>query len=742
MSSMFIGGYPLPLGKARRSGVGLLSTLLMVLLTFSVFGLSAGHAAEGDEAVLEAVDISNLPGNRVLLRFRLSQSVEKPQNFTINDPARIVLDFFNTRNGMSARQQDIGSGVAEKITVLEGNDRTRASISLARLVPYTIRTQGNMVLLTLESAGTVTTVSPAPPVASIERAPSLTSAAPTLGSHSLTNIDFRRSPQGAGVIGIKLSDPSITVDVRQEGNQIVADFLNVTLPRGQERRLDVTDFATPVTLIDAMNRGNSARITVQPTGRYEYLAYQTDDLYTIEVRPLQREEEETRDPTKKKFTGELLSLNFQDIEVRAVLQIIADFTGLNVVVSDTVQGNLTLRLQNVPWDQALDIILTTKGLTQRRNGNVIYIAPTEEVTARERLELEAQQQVTELIPLQSELMQVNYAKASDLAVLLKQAGSDEAGGSTLLSSRGQVTVDMRTNTLLVQDVPEKLVEVRSLITRLDVPVRQVMIDSRLVVANDDFSRELGFRYGFSGVKENGDSGIISVTGSAQGNDGVVNSAINNLQNTGQAFPVAVPSLVDRLGVDLPVSAPTGRLALALLGQDYLIDLELSALQAEGRGEVLSNPRVITTDRHQATILQGREIPFQERSEGGEVTVSFKEALLELEVTPQITPDDRIIMDLTVKRDDVGELVQTGTGGVEPSIDRREVDTQVLVNNGETVVLGGVFEHTTRNDVDKVPLLGDIPGLGRLFQRRLSQNSKAELLIFVTPQIVNREITSR
>ncbi len=440
------------------------------------------------------------------------------------------------------------------------------------------------------------------------------------------------------------------------------------------------------------------------------------------------------------YQGELLSLNFQDIEVRAVLQIIADFTGLNIVVSDSVTGRITLRLKNVPWDQALEIITQTKGLTQRRSGNVIYVAPTAEIAQREKLELEARKQSTELVPLRSELIQVNYAKAADLARLLKSRGGEAGGAATgqvsLLSERGQVSVDDRTNTLLINDLPERLGDIRALVTKLDVPVRQVMIDSRVVIANDDFSKELGVRFGGLAVI-GGPNTNTGIAGTIEGADA------GNTSGRGPGDLNSVP-LNQRLGVNLPVTDPTGPagvLGIAILGSNYLIDLELSALQAEGRGEILSNPRVLTADRKEASIKQGREIPYTAVSNVGGATtqnISFKDALLELTVTPQITPDKNIIMDLKItKNEDSGQRVQG-----QPVLDKREINTQVLVRNGETVVLGGVFEQLTRDNVDKVPLLGDLPVIGRLFSRTINSNKKLELLIFVTPQIVDDKVVVR
>lgn len=744
----------------RRSGGGRLPWLLVLVLGLILGGGWDQPAIAADTAerqsVLQAVDISPLAGNRLQVRFKLSEAPKAaPSSFTVNEPARIVLDFLETRNGLSTRQQAINVGVADRISVLEGSDRTRASLSLARLVPFNIQVRGDSVLLTLDNAGTAVARTPAAtPAVSVAAAaaPRRTEAAPIITPRSIGDLSFRRGPAGQGVITVKLSNPSIPVDVRQEGNQIIADFQSASLPRGQQRRLDVTDFATPVTFVEALNRGNNARLSIQPNPPFEYLAYQANDLYVIEVRPPQKtpedeEKEAMLDPSKKKYKGDLLSLNFQDIEVRAILQILADFTGLNIVVSDSVKGNLTLRLQNVPWDQALDIILRTKGLTMRQNGNVIFIAPTEEVAAREKLDLESRKTVDELIPLRTEIMQVSYAKAKDLAELLKRKGVAAAGPdgkatttseTSILSPRGDVVADERTNTLIVKDVPDKLAEIRDLITKLDQPAKQVMIDSRVVIANDDFARDIGVRFGVTGVGNAGNN-VAAITGGITGTDTIIGSANNNLRTTGQPFPVTIPALGDRIGVPLP-AAPGGggspaRLALAILGADYLVDLELSALQTEGKGEILSNPRVVTADLKKATILQGRQIPYSQVDDDGKVSTEFKDAFLKLEVTPQITPDDRVRMDLKVSKDDVGANVQQALGGFIPSIDKREVETQVLVNNGETVVLGGVFEQNKTKGQDKVPLLGDVPLLGYLFQRNSNTTVKRELLIFVTPQIL-------
>ena len=737
-------------------GMGVPFWLMVIGLVWGVVlaGSWPGAMAQDtdEQPVLQAVDISPLAGNRLQLRFRLSAMPKvAPSSFTINDPARIVLDFLGTTNGLSARQQAINVGVADRLSVLEGADRTRASLNLARLVPYNVQVQGNAVVLTLESAGVSSAKAPAVSATTSVAAagPKRSEAPPPAGGvRNVRDVSFKRGPGGQGVITLKLSNPNIPVDVRQDGNQILADFQGAALPRGQERRLDVSDFATPVTMVEALNRDGNARLTVRPNPPFEFLAYQANDLYVIEVRPptpkttAEEEKEAEFDPSKKKYKGDLLSLNFQDIEVRAILQILADFTGLNIVVSDSVKGNLTLRLQNVPWDQALDIILRTKGLAMRQNGNVVFIAPTEEVAAREKLDLESRKTVQELVPLRTEVIQVNYAKAGQLATLLKQTGEKDKSQS-MLSARGSVVPDEATNSLVVQDTPDRIAEVRNLITKLDRPTKQVMIDSRVVIASDDFARDIGVRFGVTGVNTSGGN-VGAVSGGLAGTNAILNSAAQNLITTGQPFPVAIPPLIDRIGAPFgatPGGGTPAKLALAILGADYLVDLELSALQTEGKGEVLSNPRVVTADFKKAVILQGRQIPYSEVDDNGKVTTMWKDAVLKLEVTPQITPDDRVRMDLKITKDDVGQIVPQATGGFVPSIDKREVDTQVLVNNGETVVLGGVFEQNKSKGQNKVPLLGDIPLLGYLFQNNNTNTVKRELLIFVTPQILKEGAAS-
>jgi type IV pilus assembly protein PilQ len=662
----------------------------------------------------------------------LNGTAPEPMSFTIDDPARISLDLPNTSLGLESRRRDVNVGPLTTILTAEANGRTRVVINMNTLVPYTTRVEGDSVFVTI---GQGPGQAASPSFVAQAQPGSQGRAAASPADRAINNIDFRRGPDGAGQIMVQLNDPRTTVDVREEGGRIVVDFQDTALPQELMRRLDVTDFATPVFTVDALRSNDDARLVVTAAADYDQVAYQSDNLFTLELKPAVEEQQQAAGPgafdADREYTGERLTLNFQDIETRAVLQLLADTSGLNIVVSDTVQGNVTLRLQNVPWDQALDILMTTKGLDMRRNGNVIIVAPADEIAAREQAQFEALQALEELEPLRSEFIQVNYAKASELAELI-QGGS---GGNMLLSERGSVAIHAPTNTLLISDTSSSLANIRRLVTTLDIPVRQVSIETRVVIVNDDYSRELGVRFGTTVVKDNSSDGMISMTGTSAGSDTIVGSALDNLTNTGQPFPVEIGPADNRYNVNLPVGNPAGAIALAILDSDYLVDLELSALQAEGSGRVVSTPRVIATNQREARIAQGVEIPYQESSSSGATTTQFKEAVLSLTVIPQITPDDRIIMDLTVSKDSVGEVVPSATGGFVPSIDTREVVTSVIVNDGETVVLGGIYETEIRDTVSKVPVLGDIPGLGYLFRTRNNVNNNAELLIFVTPRIL-------
>ncbi len=674
-------------------------------------------------ARLTAVEVLPMQGSTLQVRLRIDGAAPQPLTFTIDHPARLSVDLPDVGLALENRRIDVGAGGVDTIVAAEATGRTRVVFNLDSLVPYTAVAEGDSVLVTLGGASAATQAYPT-------GAPALQPSA-TAAGRSITGVDFRRSPEGAGRVVVQLSDPATPASLKQEGNRVIVDFTGVTLPEDLMKRFDVVDFATPVTMFDASRYGNNARIVVTASGDFEQLAYQTDNQYVVEVRQRPRA---TAAVTEKErvFTGERLTLNFQDIEVRPLLQLLADTSGQNIVVADTVKGRVTLRLQNVPWDQALDIVLKTKGLDMRRKDNVILVAPQAELAAQEKADLEAKKDIQELAPLRTEFLTVNYAKASEIARLVKSSG-----GGSMLSDRGNVTVDERTNTLLVQDTPENLSAIRTMVATLDIPVRQVLIESRIVIVADDFSRDLGVRAGFTRVSDDVKD-LMAVSGSAQATDSIMGSALDNLANGNTPFPVDVPfgPAFERYNVNMPVANPAGRIALSILDfDDFLIDLELSAAQSEGRGEIKSTPRVITANQREAIIEQGVEIPYQESASSGATTTQFKKAVLSLKVTPQITPDDRVILDLIVTKDSVGQLVPSATGGFVPSIDTRNIQTQVLVKDGQTVVLGGIMETERRDSVKKVPGLGDVPVLGGLFRTKSKINNRDELLIFVTPKIL-------
>jgi len=720
---------------------GRLAPALLALCCALGFAGSGAALAQGSNR-LERIEATPLSGDQLELKLHLSDTAPTPLTATVDNPARIWLDLPDTTIALPARRIDVKRGVVDTVTAAEANGRTRVVLNLDSLVPYETRVQGNIVSILLGSGAKAATAAAAatPASAPAARAPGAAAArTSSSGSRAVNGIDFRRGSDGSGRIIVELSDARVPADLRQEGGRIVVTFAKTALPDALMRRLDVVDFATPVNTVDVVRIGDSTRLLIGATGDWEQIAYQSDNIYTIEIKPIAKLAAELED--KKEYTGQRLTLNFQDIETRAVLQLLADTSGQDMVISDTVKGNVTLRLTNVPWDQALDIVLTTKGLDKRRQGNVILVAPAAEISAREKELAAARKEITELAPLRTEYLQVNYAKAADLAALIKSGK-----GNTLLSERGNVSIDERTNTLLLQDTSDRLSDIRRLVSTLDIPVRQVQIEARVVIVNDDFTRDLGARLGFTGVKDNTPSNLYGVTGSAQGADTIMSSALDNLQNNGQPFPVSVPTgdggAPQRYMVNLPVANPAGRLATFILGGDYLVDLELSAAQAEGRGEIISSPRVITTNQKEATIEQGVEIPYQESSSNGATTTSFKKAVLSLKVTPQITPDNRIILDLLVSKDSVGQNVSSGiSGGFIPSIDTRRILTQVRVNDGQTVVLGGVLETEKRDSSRKVPWLGDIPILGYLFKTTTNTNNKRELLIFVTPKILREGVSA-
>lgn len=735
---------PILMGRVPRNRLG-----WRLLLLWGLGALVPVGAAD-----LQDVQFAALPGGRVEVQLTLSEPVAAPEAFSTESPARIALDFPGVRSKLDRKAIPIGLGAAHSLVAVEASDRTRVVLNLNDSVPYQVSSSGNRVTIALNPEDAHTGAVPVP-VAATSPAPG-PGTSPTgrgqpvaarpqpvgsgRGGAAVRDIDFRRGPAGEGRVVIKLPSADTRVAVREQGSRVFVDLYDTTLPQRLFRRLDVSDFATPVSAVESRPKGRNVELEVQTGADFDHLAYQTDDLFTLEFRPLTPSEKEEQARQKVVYSGDRLSLNFQDIEVRAVLQLLADFTGLNLVASDTVKGNITLRLKNVPWDQALDIILKTKGLSMRQTGNVIMVAPTQEVAAQEKLELESQQQIEDLSPLRSEFIQVNYAKAAELAGMIKSKENN------MLSERGNVTVDGRTNTLIVQDTTAKLDDIRKIVGRLDIPVRQVMIESRVVIANNDFARDLGVRFGVSGSVGSLHSNEMLIAGGQPGNVGIAgfdkgpfgfNVDTGTPYNSGLVIPAG--SGMESLMVNLPALNPSGSINF-LIGKvgSYLLQLELSAMQKEGRGEIVSSPRVITSDSHQATIKVGKEIPYQSSSGNLGTNVQFKEAVLQLDVTPQITPDDRIIMDLKVNKD-APDFTQSIQG--QPPINTRSVETSVLVDNGETVVLGGVFEREKTFQKEQVPWLGDVPVLGRLFKKEERKDNNSELLIFVTPKILKGEIAS-
>ncbi len=720
LSELPRSGFKTPNGWIIRLGSRVAARIIALVVLGTALGTAQLAQAQGTNR-LERVDYTPTTGDGVEVKLHLSGPAPTPLTFTINDPARVALDLPDTSLALDSRRIDVKRGVLDTVTAAEAGGRTRVVLNLDSMVPYETRVQGNDIYITLGAATQ----------AAAARAPVAPTPSARGAAGRVTGIDFRRGTDGAGRVIVQLSDPKVAGDLRREAGRVVIDFPGAAIDDALLKRLDVVDFATPVNTVDTLRVGDGSRIVIAATGDYEQLAYQADNVYTVEIKPVVKLPPELQE--KKEYRGERLTLNFQDIETRAVLQLLADTSGQNIVISDSVTGNVSLRLQNVPWDQALDIVLRTKGLDMRQEGNVILVAPAEEIAAREKQQLEARKEIQELAPLRTEYLQVNYAKAGDLAQLIKSSG-----GGSLLSERGSVAIDERTNTLLLQDTSDRLADIRRLVSTLDIPVRQVLIEARIVIVNDDFTRDLGVRFGAHVVGNYGSSNGLAFLGNAgldeeAGESGPVIAPSLPSGSRGQL--VQTPTANDRYMVNLPVANPAGRLALTLIDSDYVVDLELSAAQAEGRGEIISSPRVITSNQREASIEQGVEIPYQESASSGATTTQFKKAVLSLRVTPQITPDDRVILDLTVAKDSVGQLVSSATGGFVPSIDTREIVTQVLVNDGQTVVLGGILETERRDAENKVPLLGDIPLLGYLFKQTSKTDNKDELLIFVTPKIL-------
>lgn len=667
-------------------------------------------------ANLQQLDVASLPGDRVELKLSFDEPVVAPRGYTIEQPARIALDLPGVSNKLGSKNRDLGMGNARSVTVVEAKDRTRLIVNLTSLTPYSTRAEGNDLFIVIGDAAAAG-VTPR----QVSSASAVTQKAPVVSGRAIRDLDFQRGEQGEGNIVIDLTDASVSPDIQEQGGKIRLDFAKTQLPESLRVRLDVKDFATPVQFVSATSSSDRTSIIIEPTGLYDYLVFQADNKLTVSVKPLTPADLEQRKADQFTYAGEKLSLNFQDIDVRSVLQLIADFTDLNLVASDTVRGNITLRLQNVPWDQALDLVLKTKGLDQRKVGNVLLVAPADEIAARERQELESRRQIAELAPLRRELIQVNYAKAADMAKLFQSVTSVDGAAE----DRGSITVDDRTNSIIAYQTQDRLDELRRIVAQLDIPVRQVMIEARIVEANVDYEKQIGVNWRGARV---GDNNFVI---GGQGGDRP--GAPGYGQNSGVQNPT--PSLGNF--VDLGASSSSSGFGIGFITDNTILDLQLSAMEASGNGEVVSQPKVVTSDKETAKILKGSEVPYQEASSSGATSTSFKEAALSLEVTPQITPDNRILIEVKVTKDapDFSQAAQTG--GV-PSIAKNEVNAKVLVSDGETIVIGGVFSNTQTKSVDKVPFLGDLPYLGRLFRRDLVQDQKEELLIFLTPRIMNNQ----
>jgi len=735
-------------GRTARLGFAWLAGVLALAVAGAAWAQTANS--------IDALTVSKGSSGNTIVRFTLkSPPANPPAGFAIASPPRIALDFLDTGNALGSSQRTLDDPAVRSLNVVQAGNRTRVVFNLNKPQTFSTQVEGNAVIVTLfdqsERLDAKAQV--------VER---FAEARPGDVTHALRDLDFRRGQNGEGRVVVDLSDNATGIDIRQQGRNLIVDFIKTNLPRNLERRLDVQDFGTPITAVETFNQGGNTRMVIEPKGLWEHSAYQTDNRFIIEVRAVEEDPNKLVQGAKMGYKGEKLSLNFQNVEVRAVLQVIADFTGLNIITSDTVSGSLTLRLKDIPWDQALDIIMQTKGLDMRKNGNVVLIAPREELALKEKQQLENAMQISQLEPLVTETFQLNYMKVTDFERFLSSnrqqrfgAGAGQTattgGQGSIISERGVVIGDPRTNIVIVSDTAVRLEEVRKLIRQLDTPIRQVVIEARIVIASDKFSKQLGVRFGaqtgftfrnYAG----GQGGSLSTQPVVhlQGDRVVRDTRTQTPFELASGIASAGYSDSPQLNVNLPVINPAGQLALTLinLGSGNLINLELSALEADTRGKVISSPRVVTQDNQKAHIEQGTEIPYvTPGSANNPATVSFKKAVLRLEVTPQITPDNRIIMTVEVRKDNVGQFVDLGGGFRVPSIDTRNVTTQIQVNNGDTAVIGGIFEETITNDVTKVPVLGDIPFLGYLFKTTGRNSEKQELLIFLTPRVVKESLNT-
>ena len=687
------------------------------LLYIVALWLAAAGVAFAQANSIESFDVSQ-QGGKTLVRITTKEPLKSvPPNFAVTNPARIAFDFPNTTNALGRSSQEIAQGDLRSMNVVQGTDRTRVVLNLRRSVQHEAALDGRNLLITLTE----------PPL--VQTAPGAQVARFSDGKgdvkHAIRDVDFRRGRSGEGRIIVDLSDTTTGIDIRTQGQNIIVEFVQTSLPDTLRRRLDVVDFGTPVNSVSTFQQGDNVRMVIEPKGQWEHTAYQSDTQFVIEVKPLSADA--SRSSQRGRYTGEKLSLNFQNVEVRAVLNVIADFTDLNIITSDTVSGNITLRLKDVPWDQALEIILQTRGLDSRRNGNVIWIAPRDELATREKLALEAQQQISDLEQTRTETFQMNYQKATDVQKLLSDPNQ------RILSKRGSAVVDTRTNTLFVQDTPSRLDEVRKLLAKIDIPVRQVMIEARIVEADESFSRNLGVRLGLNARQMPGPQGSQIGVGAELSNTGqfqglVTGTPLINGPGLQSNFPAA--------GLN---SFNAGQFSFILFNStaSRILALEVSALEADGKGKIIASPRVLTADQVEAVIEQGTEIPYQQATSSGATSVSFRKANLALKVKPQITPEGSVIMTLDVNKDQPGPTTPQGV-----QINTKHVKTEVLVENGGTVVIGGIYEQNDRTDITKIPLLGDLPVVGWLFKNNTSTTSKTELLVFITPRVMNERLTIR
>jgi len=712
--------------QGARTAMRLLRQCALVFLS------AASGFVLAQENTIESITASQ-QGANVIVKVALKNPLTKPPiGFSITSPARIALDFAGAANGLGKSMQDIGLGDVRNVNVVQAGGRSRLVFNLLRPLSYATAVDGNTVVVTIDGSGGLAT-----PVNAVG-VPVATKPV-AQGKQALRDIDFRRGVNGEGRIVVDLPSNQVAVDVRQQGQNVVVDFLKTSLPEVLRRRLDVSDFGTPVQTVTTTPQGENVRMVITPKGLWEHSAYQSDSQLVIEVRPIKEDPNKLVQGTQG-YRGERLSLNFQNVEVRAVLQVIADFTGLNIITSDTVSGNLTLRLKDVPWDQALDIVLQAKGLDMRKNGSVIWIAPKDELLTKEKLELEQRAQIAELEPLRTETFQLNYQKAEAFKQILGVDGSTDHKKS-ILSKRGSAVIDSRTNQLFVTDIVSKLEEVRKLIQKVDIASKQVLIEARIVEADDTFSRNLGARLGFSDMRaiRGGDAGYeiagnnrLALTGNYIG----VGEQTGQVKLSDQAYNNTQFVNLPAAGIN-GVNATNVAISLFSAAANRFLNLELSALEADGKGKIISSPRVVTADQLKALIEQGEELPYQTATSSGATSIAFRKASLKLEVTPQITPDGNIILDVDVNKDSVGRQTQSGF-----AINTKHVRTQVLVENGGTVVLGGIFQQTERQDDTKVPVLGDVPVLGHLFKSTARTNDKTELLIFITPKIVAERLSTR